>query len=88
MGMDKAQKDIQTKSDGFGRQYAEFISADDTENARSVKTRWSMFRDTLTGFDKELCVQAFVDASTPISEEAMTIIREKRLIEAAEKGWI
>lgn len=69
---------IKDKSTEFGNRYLKFENNGDTGEALAVKVEWAAWRDTLSGKDKDDCVEAFTDAITPLSEAAKTLLVEKR----------
>lgn len=68
-------EEVKKKATEFGIRYAE---ASSESEALSVKTEWANWRDTLSKNDRDVCVEAFVDASNPLSDAARALLQKAR----------
>lgn len=72
-----SKEEIEFIASGFGREVRRLEDAGEKQEAYKAKCEWSYYRDSLSGPELEICVEAYVSAHTPLSPAAQALLEKK-----------
>lgn len=69
--------DIEEKIIKLSQEELAFETSGNTAEARRVKIEWCMIRDSLSGHERERCIDLSVAVHVPMSSEALDLLKEQ-----------